>query len=119
MTGQIDGFLKYLQETALDARTIAEIIEDESGRPVGYIWAPFTEDEDSGFRFAEIQDIFIEADFRRQGAAEILYRYAEEKARLNGARVIRAGTGCDNHPSIRLHEKMGYYPYRYEFEKEL
>ena len=119
MRSQIEGFYSYLQETASETGTIAEIIENEAGQRVGYLWALFHVDEDSGFRFAEIQDIFIEADFRQQGVAEALFCYAEEQARQNGARVIRSGTGCENTPSIRLHEKMGFYQYRYEFEKEL
>ena len=118
MKSQIDGFYSYLQETAANPGTIAEIIEDEQGRRIGYLWAPFQSDEESGFRFAEIQDVFVEEAFRKRGIAEKLFRYAEENAIRHGARVLRSGTGCENLPSIRLHEKMGYYQYRYEFEKE-
>ena len=45
--------------------------------------------------------------------------YAENNARKNDAKVIRSGTGRDNLKSIGLHEKLGYYQYRYEFEKLL
>jgi len=119
MKSQVEGFYKYLQETARDAGTIAEIIADPQGKHVGYFWVPFHADEESGFRFAEIQDVYVEEEFRKLGIAEELLRYAEENARRHGARVIRSGTGCENNPSIRLHHKLGYYQYRYEFEKEL
>jgi len=45
--------------------------------------------------------------------------YAEQSARRNGAKVIRSGTGCENTKSQGLHQKLGYYLYRYEYEKLL
>ena len=45
--------------------------------------------------------------------------YIQKLSRFNTAKVIRSGTGCENAKSIRLHEKLGYYQYRYEFEKVL
>lgn len=119
MAGQTEGFLSALAVSMQDSRTIAEILLDESGQPVGYLWVPFTEDADSGFRFAEVQDIYVEVHLRRQGIASGLYRYAEDAARKNGAKVLRAGTGCGNLRSMRLHEKLGYSPYRVEYEKLL
>lgn len=119
MAGQTEGFLSALARTMQDSRTIAEILLDKSGRPVGYLWAPFYEDADSGFRFAEIQDIYIEEPCRRQGVAASLYRYVETAARENGAKVLRAGTGCENLRSMRLHESLGFTPYRVEYEKLL
>lgn len=119
LKNQINEFYRYLEQTSKDSRTIVEIIEDESGCVVGYIWVPFCVDEESGFAFADIQDIYIEEDYRRSGLAAQLISYAEDKARQSGAKVIRSGTGCENIKSIRLHEKLGYYQYRYEFEKVL
>ena len=37
----------------------------------------------------------------------------------NGAKVIRSGTGCENVKSQAMHQKMGYYQYRMEYEKVL
>lgn len=119
LASQVSGFYGYLQRTAQDNRAIAETIETEDGRVVGYLWTTFCEDEESGFRFAEIQEIYIEEEFRRQGVAVQLCEYAEEKARRSGAKVIRAGTGVCNRASIQLQERLGFAPYRYEFEKLL
>lgn len=119
LTGQVSGFYGYLERTAQDDRTIAEIIEWEDGRIAGYLWVTFCEDEENDFRFAEIQEIYIEEEFRRHGVATQLYEYAEAKARRNDAKVIRSGTGLCNNASIQLHEKLGFAPYRYEFEKLL
>ncbi len=119
LTSQVSEFYGYLERTAQDDRTIAEIIEWEDGRIVGYLWSTFCEDEESGFRFAEIQEIYVEEEFRRHGVATQLYGYAEYKARRNDAKVIRSGTGLCNSASIQLHERLGFAPYRYEFEKLL
>ena len=119
LKGQISEFYDYLCGTAGDDRTIAEIIEDENGNVIGYLWVPFCEDKESGFSFADIQDIYIEDRYRGGGIASYLLTYAEENAKKNGAKVIRSGTGCANSASIALHEKMGFYVYIYEFEKEL
>ena len=119
MSSQISSFYDYLQETAADPRTIAEIIETVDGQTVGYLWAPFCADEETDFRFTDVQDIYIETDFRKHSIANELLEYAENHARANGANVIRSGTGCENTASINLHEKRGFYVYRYEFEKLL
>lgn len=116
---QITDFYAYFQQTAGDDRTIADIIESENGDTIGYIWAPFIVDEESGFSFADVQDVYVEEAYRHQGIAGELLAYAEQNARRHGAKVIRSGTGCENTGSIRLHQKCGYYPYRYEFEKRL
>ena len=119
LQSQINGFSEALIESMKDDRTIAEIIENDEKKIVAYIWVPFYADEESGFCFADIQDIYIEDDFRGSGIATVLMEYAEIKAKENGAKVIRSGTGCENIKSIGLHEKLGYYQYRYEFEKVL
>lgn len=119
LISQISGFYGYLQRTAQDNHSIAEIIETEDGRVVGYLWTTFCKDEESGFCFVEIQEIYIEEEFRRHGVATRLYEYIELKARHSGAKVIRAGTGSCNRASVQMHEKLGFAPYRYEFEKNL
>lgn len=119
LTSQVSGFYGCLERTARDDRAIAEIIEGEDGRVIGYLWAAFCEDEEADFRFMELREIYIEEAFRRRGVATRLYEYAGEKARRGGANVLRAGTGPCNRASLRLHERLGFTPCRYEFEKLL
>ena len=119
LQNQIKGFSEWLLESAKDGRTIAEIIENEDNIKVAYLWVVFNADEESGFYFADVQDIYVEEEFRNMGIAESLMQYAETKAKENGAKVIRSGTGRDNIKSFNLHNKLGYYQYRYEFEKLL
>jgi ribosomal protein S18 acetylase RimI-like enzyme len=119
LPGQIEGFLGALSDSMKDSRTIAEIIETDDGQIVGYLWVPFFADDESGFFFADVSDIYVEDEFRTTRIATKLMEYAETNAKENGAKVIRSGTGCENKNSIGLHEKLGYYQYRYEFEKLL
>ena len=118
MKTQITEFLDMLSESIKDSRSVADIlfIQDEV---VGYLWVPFIADKDNDFSFAEIQDIYVESNYRNSGIASYLFSYAENCAKQNGAKAIRSGTGCENIPSVGLHEKMGYYQYRFEFEKVL
>jgi len=115
---QMDGFLSALQNSMKDERTIAEIIKTEQNETVAYIWAPFYGDDES-FIWAEIQDIYIEEAYQGGGIATYLMEYAEKAAKANGAKVIRSGTGCENIASQKLHQKVGYYQYRMEYEKVL
>ena len=115
---QIEGFLGALIESMKDERTIAEIIKTESGDYVGYFWVCFHA-EDANFIWADVQDIYIEEAYRRTGVAAYLMDYAEQSAKRNGAKVIRSGTGCENVKSQGLHQKLGYYQYRFEYEKIL
>ena len=119
LNGQITEFLGALVDSMKDPRTVAEIIEEVDGAVVGYLWAPFYEDAENGFKVSDIQDVYVEKSYRRKGIATELIKYAEETAKQNRADVVRSGTGCDNTASIGLHEKLGFYTYRYEFEKTL
>jgi len=116
--GQQDGFLSMLIESMEDSRTIAEIIKTEAGEFVGYLWVQF-HGEDKNFIWADVQDIYVEEEYRKNGIAVYLMDYAEKNAKRNGAKVIRSGTGCENIKSQGLHQKLGYYQYRFEYEKVL
>ena len=118
MPGQMDEFWQHLLESMKDPRTVAELMLDEDGAIAGYFWAPFWEAE-AGFSCLELQDIYIEEAYRRQGLAAQWFARAEEHARSCGAKVFRSGTGCENAASIAMHKRLGFYVQRYEFEKVL
>jgi GNAT superfamily N-acetyltransferase len=84
-----------------------------------YVWAPFYKDNESGFCLFGSARYYIEEPFRRQGLARAIYEEAEKKAKSQGAAALRAGTGADNIFSRLFHEKLGFLPYRFEFEKKL
>ncbi len=94
LQSQMDIFINALAGSMNEPGTIAEIIENTAGITVAYLWVPFYADKESGFRFAEVQDIYVESEFRNAAIATSLMDYAERKAKENGAKVIRSGTGC-------------------------
>jgi len=114
-----EGFLGALKDSANDPRAIAEIVEDSAGQTVGYLWGSFWEDKEAGIACLELQDLYVEEAFRRQGVAAYLFVYAEARARSAGANLVRSGTGRENAASIAMHAKLGFEIYRYEFEKRL
>jgi len=114
--GQQDGFLSALQESMDDERTIAEIIKTGTGEYVAYLWVVF-HGGDERFIWADVSDIYVEEAFRGKGVASYLMGYAERAADRNGAKAIRSGTGCENYRSQGMHRKLGYYQYRFEYEK--
>ena len=117
--GQQEGFLSALCDSMKDERTIAEIIKTDSGETVGYLWVSFHSGTASFMCWADVQDIYIEENYRRSGVAAYLMDYAEQSAKQNGAKVIRSGTGSENIASQSMHQKLGYYQYRMEYEKVL
>jgi len=119
MSGQVNEFWQHLQESAEDSRAITEIVEGETGETVAYFLCSFWEDKEAGLRCLEMQDLYVEEAFRKQGVASRLFAYAEERARAAGMNLMRSGTGRENAASIAMHAKLGYGIYRYEFEKRL
>ena len=119
MPSQIAGFWQALTESMQDPRGIAELLIDDSGAIAGYFWAPFYEDREAGFAWLDGQDMYIEEAYRRQGLAAQWLARAEAHARKHGAKVFRSGTGCENTASQALHQHLGFYQYRCEYEKVL
>ena len=116
--GQQEGFLGDLIESMKDKRTIAEVIKTKTGETIGFLWVYFHAEDDK-FIWSEVKDIYVEETYRRTGVAAYLLDYAEQSAKQNGAKVIRSGTGLKNINSQKLHEKMGYYKFWFEYEKVL
>jgi len=119
MPEQIKGAWGSIQDCANDPHGIAEIIEDCNGETVAYFLCSFWEDAEAGLRCLELQDLYVEEAYRKRGVASRLFAYAEEKARIAGANLLRSGTGRENAASIAMHGKLGFDIYRYEFEKLL
>lgn len=115
---QVNEFLESLKQSLNDPRTLAVIVLNEE-QIIGYLWMTFTDLIDYKITIAELQDIFIEEEYRGKGIGVLLMDYSENRASKNGACILRSGTGADNIKSIKMHEKSGFKPYRIEFEKRL
>jgi GNAT superfamily N-acetyltransferase len=109
-------FLKALTKNLKDNRTLGLIVQDGI-KKIGYCWVSFYDIKDYDISIAEINDILIIDEYKNKGIATFLIEYIEEKCKLNGAKVLRSGTGINNLASIKLHEKLNFQTYRVEFEK--
>ncbi|MDR1463783.1 MAG: GNAT family N-acetyltransferase [Oscillospiraceae bacterium] len=115
---QTEGYLGALRESLGDARSCALLFETAEGGPAAYLWVTYYGGT-NGFLAAEIQDLYVEESFRRQGLAAELIAFACAEAVRQNATALRSGTGRANEASVRLHEKMGFSVYRLEFELTL
>lgn len=68
---------------------------------------------------AELTELFVMEEFRRQGAASRLIAFAENIAKQKGAKRILIQTGDDNIPALSLYHKHGYKEYDAVLKKNL
>ena len=117
-TDQPESFLADLRESMSDPRTIAEIWEEEDAT-IGYVWATFTEVRDYDLMIAEVNDIAVNQSYRGRGIGTEMLKHIEQLARDRGAHILRSETGIENTSSDRLHMRVGFKPYRIQYEKVL
>lgn len=111
-------FLKALTKSLKESRSLGLIVQD-GVKKIGYCWVSFCDIKDYDISIAEINDILIIDSYKNKGIASFLIKHVEEQCKINGAKVLRSGTGINNLASIKLHEKLDFQTYRVEFEKVL
>ena len=117
-TDQPESFLMHLAESTTDLRTIAHIVE-EDGAVIGFVWITFIDVKDYDLTIAEINDIAVSTSRRQEGVGTLILEHVENLVRASGAHLWRSETGLENTASDKLHLKMGFKPYRIEYEKVL
>lgn len=115
-SSQAQSYLNSLVESMADARTIAEIWEDDK-TTAGYLWVVFYNISDYGITVAEVRDIAVSAGYRRRGIAKKMLARAEQMARDGGADIFRSEMGIENTASQKLHTGAGFEPFRIHYEK--
>ena len=68
---------------------------------------------------AEITELFVEEQHRRQGIASALMRYAEEIAQSRSAKEIVLHTSEDNQAARKFYAAMGYEEWELVLGREL
>lgn len=116
---QVEEFVLALSNSMDDNRTIAEILEDDGGATLGYIWVTFTDIIDYNLVIAEINEIAVSKQYRNTGIGTYAIEYIEKLVKIKGATILRSGTSYGNNMSKKLHEHCGFHTYRIEYEKEL
>ena len=116
---QVEEYISALLKSMGDNRTIADILEDENGIVLGYLWVTFSDIKDYNLSIAEINELAVTKQFRKSGIGRYAIEYTEKIAKMRGANILRSGTGYGNISSREIHERCGFKPYRIEYEKIL
>ena len=69
--------------------------------------------------YAELTELFVEEDFRRQGVGQALVRFAEQLARQGGAAELFVLTGAGNRLAQAFYHVIGYQANDIAFSKLL
>jgi ribosomal protein S18 acetylase RimI-like enzyme len=100
-----------------DKQTMAKILEEMTSNRI--FLGTFTDIPDYGITISEIMDIAVASDHQHRGIETTMIRYTEKLAKNRGATLLRSDTGIDNVASQKLHESLGFRPYRIHDEKSL
>jgi ribosomal protein S18 acetylase RimI-like enzyme len=83
-----------------------EILADEGGPTVGYLW--FVVVEKHGLRSAFIDDLEVLPEYRRQGHAEAAFKAMEPIVRRLGLTRVDLHVFAHNEAAQALYRKLGY-----------
>ena len=86
---------------------------------VAFINASTHTEEGSSYKFAWINDIFVEKTARKQGLATDMLSRAESWAKKDGAKFIKLSSHVGNTPAKKAWTGVGYTANMIEFFKEL
>jgi ribosomal protein S18 acetylase RimI-like enzyme len=117
-TSQPRSFLADLEKTMNEKRTVAEILEVDDAT-AGYLWVTFTDVKDYNLTVAAIMDIAVAPNYQRKGIGTMMLRHIQDLSKERGATLLRSDTGIENVASQKLHERLGFKPYRIHYEKIL
>jgi ribosomal protein S18 acetylase RimI-like enzyme len=77
-------------------------------RPVGYLLCTFVYSFEHGGLMAEIDELFVEAEHRRQGIARALLQRALSQLTLRGCVALQMQVSEDNAAAQRFWTKLGF-----------
>ncbi|KAB2331319.1 GNAT family N-acetyltransferase [Bacillus mesophilum] len=113
----LDGALAYIQERLENKDSVIFVVKNEQGY-AGFTQLYPTFSSVSMKRAWILNDLYVDADTRKQGIGEMLLQKAKDFAVETGAKSISLETAPDNIAAQRLYEKNGYIKeshfYRYE-----
>jgi ribosomal protein S18 acetylase RimI-like enzyme len=97
----------FLTERFLRAESVVFVAED-AGRAVGFtqLYPSFSSTRTA--RIYVLNDLYVDREARRTGAARALLEAAEAFARADGAAGLTLSTGVENRPAQTLYEAMGW-----------
>jgi GNAT superfamily N-acetyltransferase len=96
------------------------VARDGDGTAVGFATVGWKWASTRGARIAVMEDLFVAAEARGQGAADALIEACADRARELGAPVLTWMTAPDNHRAQAVYDRAGAAPGTWlEYELEL
>jgi GNAT superfamily N-acetyltransferase len=114
------GYERWLKRLATQERSVFLVAEDE-GRLLGFVVAT-VEKEIPVYRLEEyafVHDLWVEAEYRKQGVARELVMQTVERFQNLGVKQIRLDTVAINEAARRLFASCGFRISTIEMLKEL
>jgi GNAT superfamily N-acetyltransferase len=110
---------QYAERLADACRVDIPILAEMDGRVVGLANLRLAPSVFYAEPYAELSELFVEEDFRRQGIGQALVQYAEERAREAGADEMIILTDFYNHSAQMLYFSLGYEIHDLALSKKL
>ncbi|MCM3785048.1 GNAT family N-acetyltransferase [Neobacillus mesonae] len=114
----LEGARNYIQQR-LESKDSAIFVVKDGQKYVGFTQLYPTFSSISMRRAWILNDLYVDADARKQGIGEMLLSKAKEYAIETGAKSIALETAPDNDSAQRLYEKHGYVKDSKYFHYEL
>ena len=103
----IEGAKEYIKERLLNKDSVIFIVKNNDDY-VGFTQLYPTFSSVSMKRVWILNDLYVDAEARKQGIGEMLLQRAKDYGIETGAKSISLSTATDNYSAQRLYEKNGY-----------
>ncbi|MED3962617.1 N-acetyltransferase family protein [Bacillales bacterium AN1005] len=103
----LEGAKNYIKERINKGESIIFVVKDEQNY-LGFTQLYPTFSSISMKRAWILNDLYVDAQARKQGVGELLLHKAKEFAIETGAKSLSLSTAPDNYTAQRLYEKNGY-----------
>ena len=121
-TSDLEGAKNYIKNRLENKDSVIFVVKDKQGY-VGFTQLYPTFSSISMKRAWILNDLYVDAEARKQGIGEMLLQKVKDYAIETGAKSISLETAPDNYAAQRLYEKNGYkkdsqfYQYDLEFSR--
>jgi ribosomal protein S18 acetylase RimI-like enzyme len=106
-TSDIEGAKTYIKKRLESKDSVIFVVKDKQ-KYVGFTQLYPTFSSISMKRAWILNDLYVDAEARKQGIGELLLYKAKDYAIETGAKSISLSTAPDNYSAQRLYEKNGY-----------
>jgi ribosomal protein S18 acetylase RimI-like enzyme len=104
----LEGAKTYIKERLENQDSVIFVVRGDEGKYLGFTQLYPTFSSISMKRAWILNDLYVDADARKQGIGEMLLDKARELAVETGAKGISLSTAPDNVTAQRLYERYGY-----------